>query len=299
MVGLWVLVAVALWLWTPDLSRATLEARYLESPADLIDMSGVRLHVRDRGPKDAPPILLLHGLGGSLQTWDAWSGPLSAKHRVIALDLPGAGLSPPDPTGDYRDERSLQLILALLDRLGIQRVSIVGHSVGGRIAWTLAAHHADRVDRLVLVAPDGFASPGFEYGRRPEVPALMGLMVHVLPKPLLRMNLAPAYADPAALTDALTTRYHDLLLAPGAREAMLARMQQTVLQDPVPQLRRIRAPTLLLWGDQDAMIPVANADDYLRAMPDARLVALPGVGHVPQEEAPVRSLEPVLSFLRS
>lgn len=127
---------------------------------------------------------------------------------------------------------------------------------------------------------------------------MLDLMVYALPRPLLRMNLAPAYADPATLSDAMTTRYHDLMLAPGARGAMLARMRQTVLEDPVPLLGRIQAPTLLVWGEQDAMIPLANAADYIRAMPWASLSSLPGVGHLPHEEAPDRSLEPVLAFLR-
>ena len=81
------------------------------------------------------------------------------------------------------------------------------------------------------------------------------------------------------------------------RAALLDRMAQTVLQDPVPFLRRIGAPVLLLWGERDAMIPVANAQDYLRALPDARLVVLPGVGHIPQEEAPEASLRALTAFL--
>lgn len=92
-------------------------------------------------------------------------------------------------------------------------------------------------------------------------------------------------------------RYHALLLAPGNRQALLQRMRQTVLTDPVPFLRGIEVPVLLVWGELDAMIPVANAQDYLAALPDAKLVVLPGVGHVPQEEAPAESLVPVVDFL--
>ena len=217
---------------------------------------------------------------------------------MIRFDLPGSGLSPPDPVGDYSDARSLGLLVELMDRLDLPRASIVGHSIGGRIAWTFAARHPERVSKLVLVAPDGFASPGFEYGKPPAVPAVLTLMRHVLPRPVLRMNLLPAYADPNALTDTLTTRYHDLMLAPGARDAMLARMRQTVLVDPLPRLRSIRAPTLLLWGERDAMIPFANSADYLAAIPDVRLVSIPAVGHLPQEEAAAASLAPVMAFLR-
>jgi pimeloyl-ACP methyl ester carboxylesterase len=293
-----VLALVAYWLWTPDKDRASLEARYLAAPGDMIDVAPWRLHVRDTGPKSAPALILLHGFGASLHTWEPWAQALAADHRVIRFDLPGNGLSEPDLAGDYTDVRSQQLLLALMDRLGVERASLVGHSIGGRIAWGFAARCPQRVDKLVLVAPDGFASPGFEYGKPPEVPAAMALMRYVLPKPLLRMNLVPAYADAGALTDELTTRYHDLMLGPGARAAMLARMRQTVLVDPVPLLRTIRAPTLLVWGERDAMIPFANSADYLKAIPNASLAAMAGVGHLPHEEAPERALVPVRAFLK-
>ena len=292
------LTLLSLWLWTPDVPRATLEARYLDSPADLRSVGPWQLHVRQSGPPDAPAVVLLHGFGSSLQTWDVWAKGLATTHRVVRIDLPGSGLSPPDPAHDYRDERSLDMLMALMDSLGLQRTSLVGHSMGGRIAWTFAAKFPERVDKLVLVAPDGFASFGFEYGKPMEVPATLGLMRHVLPKPLLRMNLKSAYARPEALSDAVTTRYHDLILAPGARQAMLDRLRQTVLQEPLPLLRQIKAPTLLVWGEADAMIPVSNAQDYLQALQSSRLVSWPQVGHLPQEEAAELSLQAVTEFLR-
>lgn len=306
MLALTFLTWLSLWLWTPDLPRATLEARYLAAPSDLRRVGPWQLHVRDSGQPTAvhdgapaqPAVVLLHGFGSSLQTWDAWAQGLAATHRVVRIDLPGSGLSPPDPAHDYRDERSLQMLIALLDDLGLPRASLVGHSMGGRIAWTFAAKFPERTDKLVLVAPDGFASFGFEYGKPMAVPATLGLMRHVLPKPLLRMNLQAAYAQPDSLSDAVTTRYHDLILAPGARQAMLDRLAQTVLQEPGPLLRQIRAPTLLVWGEADAMIPVSNASDYLQAITGSRWVSWPNVGHLPQEEAVQLSLKAVGAFLR-
>ena len=291
-------VLLAFLLWTPDRDRASLEALYLHAPADKVQVAGQWLHVRDTGPKDAPAILMVHGFGASLHTWETWAQALSRTHRVVRFDLPGSGLSEPDPQGDYRDARTMALMQALLDQRGIARAHLVGHSIGGRMAWTFAAQHPQRVGRLVLLAPDGFAGPGSAYGQTPDVPAVMGLMRYVLPRPVLRMNLAPAYGDPAVLTDAMTAQYHDLMRAPGSRQALLSRLQQTVLVDPVPLLRSIQAPTLLLWGDKDAFIPVANAADYLRALPNATLVTLPGVGHVPQEEAAQEGLAAVQHFLQ-
>lgn len=292
-----VIALIGLLLWTPDLDRAALEARYLASPSDLIDVAGVRLHVRDSGPRDAPAMVLLHGFGSSLQTWDAWEPRLASQYRVVRLDLPGGGLSGPDPTGDYTDERSMAVLVGLLDRLGVGRAIVVGNSMGGRIAWAFAAAHPERVSGLVLISPDGFASPGFAYGKTPDVGVAIQAMRFVLPRQLVRMSLAPAYADSRALTDERLDRYYDLLRAPGARPAMIARMKQSIRFDPMGRLASIRAPTLVLWGEDDRLIPFSNAADYLRAIPAATLEALAGVGHLPQEEAPERSLDALLRFV--
>lgn len=296
-VVLLVVLGTGFWLWTPDKYRTELEAKYLQSPADYLDVAGLRLHVRDSGPKDADALILLHGLGSSLHTWEPWAQELSATYRVIRYDLPGSGLTGADPTGDYSQARGVRVLSALMDKLAIQRASLIGNSMGGRLAWNFAAQCPGRVDKLVLISPDGFESPGYEYGKRPDVSGFVKLMRYVLPKSLLRTNLAPAYADPAHLTEATLTRYYDLMLAPGVRDAMITRMQQTVLEPPEPILRRIAAPTLLLWGVKDAIIPIANAADYTKALPNSALVALPDLGHVPQEEKPKDSLAPVVAFL--
>ena len=286
-----------LWLWTPDEDRATLEARYAQAPSTFIEVEGVRVHLRDTGPRDAPVVILLHGFGSSLHTWEAWSQVLEARHRVIRYDQSGAGLTGVDPTGDYSDARGMRVLLALMDRLGVERADLVGHSMGGRVAWRFAALHPERVRKLVLVSPDGFASHGIEYNKAPAVPMLFRLVKYVMPRPLFRPNVAAAYGDPSLLTDAVVQRYYDLMRAPGVRAALVARGEQLVLPEPLPILRTIRAPTLLLWGEKDAMIPIDNAADYLAALPDARLKPLPGIGHVPQEEVPVASVQLVAEFL--
>lgn len=292
------LLVLAAWLlWTPDIDRATLERRYLADPADMMMVQGINLHVRDTGPRNAPAVLMVHGMGGSLHSWEAWAQAMAPDLRVIRLDLPGSGLSGLDPTGDYSDQRSIDVILALMDHLKLDKASVVGHSIGGRMAWRLAATHPERVNKLVLVAPDGFSSPGFEYDKPVDVPSVMQLMRYTLPKWLLRMNLKPAYASDSAMTDERITRYYELMLSPGAREALIKRMQQTMLSDPLPLLKRITAPTLLVWGKQDAMIPFSNSADYTSAIAGSKLVAFDGVGHLPQEEAPEASLPAVKAFL--
>jgi pimeloyl-ACP methyl ester carboxylesterase len=263
----------------------------------MLPIAGMQLHVRDSGREDAATLILLHGFGSNLHTWEQWARALSSDYRVICFDMPGAGLSGTDPNSDYSDMRSMQVLTALMDHFGIAKASLIGNSMGGKIAWKFAAAFPARVEKLVLISPDGFASPGEEYGKRQAVPSMVRLMRYALPKPLLKMNLDPAYGDPAKLTDEIVTRYHDLLLGPGNRDAMIARMEQTELVKPEPLLRSIKAPTLLLWGQKDAMIPLTNANDYVNTLPKSTLVVLPGLGHLPQEEAPETSLAPVKEFL--
>jgi pimeloyl-ACP methyl ester carboxylesterase len=260
-------------------------------------VAGLRMHVRDTGPTAAPAVILLHGLGSSLHTWEPWAKVLSADYRVIRFDLPGFGLTGPDPTGDYSDERGIAVLAALMDALSVRRAALVGNSMGGKLAWQFAAAHPERVTKLVLISPDGFASPGFEYGKKAKVPVVARLLPYTLPTWMLRANLAPAYSDKSRLTDDTVTRYRDLMLAPGVRRALLDRTAQVLLEPPEPSLRRIQAPTLLVWGEKDALIPFSNAQDYLRSVPNARLVSFTDLGHVPQEEDPVKSLIPVEAFL--
>ena len=292
-----VLIGAGLWLYAPDKPRAALEAEHAPPPSAFLEVEGVRLHLRDTGPRNAPAVLLLHGFGSSLHTWEDWARLLESDHRVVRLDLPGFGLTGPDPTGDYTDARSVRVLAALLDALGVRRASVVGSSMGGRIAWFFAATEPERVDKLVLMAPDGFAGPNREYGKAPKVPTILRLLPYVLPPRLLRASLAPAYGDPSVLTEEVFARYRDMLLAPGVRGAIVARTGQNALVDPEPLLRRIRAPTLLVWGEKDAMVPFRNAADYVAALPESAVVSFPELGHVPHEEAPARSLEPVRAFL--
>jgi pimeloyl-ACP methyl ester carboxylesterase len=292
------ILLAALYLWTPDKSKAELEKIYGSPKNAYVSALGVNLHYQDTGPsKNAIPIVFLHGFGASLQTWETWAQALSEDYRVISVDLPGFGLTGEDPSGIYTDQRSVEVLEAFLKELKITKVVLVGNSMGGKFAWQFAARYPNQVAKLVLISPDGYASPGIEYGKKPDVPAIADLYRYFFSKTFLAMNLEPAYANPKTLSDALVNRYYDLMLAPGVRGAILARMQQTVLQDPVPSLASIQVPTLLIWGEKDAFIPISNSNDYLKVMPNAKRVSLPNIGHLPQEEQPFIGLAALKEFL--
>lgn len=291
------IIAAGIWAWTPDRPRDLLERKYWDSATRYMEIGGTSLRVRITGPQHAPAVLLLHGFGSSLETWESWAQTLSDAYQVVRFDLPGCGMSEADRTGSYGDARSLELVKGLMDRLRIEKAALVGNSMGGRIAWRFAAAFPERTRKLVLISPDGFASPGFQYGKAPQIPAILNVMKYFLPRALLRTNLAAAYGDPSRLSDAVVDRYYELLLAPGNREAMIKRMQQSVLEDPIPKLRQITAPTLLLWGKKDQLIPFSNAADYLGALGNSRLISFADLGHVPHEESPAESLAAVAQFL--
>ena len=292
------IVALALYgLWTPDLERAELEKRYVASKPQIIEVDGLQVHYKATGPEGAPALLLLHGFGSSLQAWDDWSVKLEQKYQVIRLDLPGFGLTGASPTNDYSEEKDLATLTHFADKLGLEKFSVMGHSMGGKMAWSLAASQPERVQALVLMAPDGFPETK-DIGTKPyEVPAVMGLIKYVFPKYLVRKSIEPAFSDADALNDALVNRYFDMLRAPGVRGAILNRSNQTIYTDPVPRLKAIKAPTLLIWGEQDQMIPSSNAQSYANVLSNSTTVIVPKLGHLLQEEQPEKGLTAVMQFL--
>ena len=293
------LVSVSLWLaWTPDLARERLLQSYARAGTAQLMVGAQPYFIQDTGPREAPTLVLLHGFGASLQTWDAWSQALETQWRVVRIDLPAFGLTGPAVNNDYSDEADVARLLALLDHLGLQRVAVGGHSMGGRIAWNFAAAHPERVSHLVLVAPDGFPDPRSTTEFTYQVSPWLGLMKLSLPAWALKLGVAPAYGDEKLLTADTMRRYQDMMRAPGVRAALIDRMRQTRNSDPVPRLQSLKMPVLLVWGDKDAFIPISNAQDYLKAIPHATLATIPQAGHVVHEEAPLPSVEAVKAFLQ-
>ena len=286
-------------LWAPDIDLSELKLRYGSASQHVVEVDGLNIHYKDTGPKDAPVLLLLHGFGSSLQTWDAWTTQLEKNYRVISLDLPGFGLTGPSPANNYSEQNDVSTLTHFADKLGLSSFSLIGHSMGGKMAWGLAASQPERVKALVLMAPDGFPATK-DIGTKPyAMPGIMGLIKFSLPKFLVRKSIEPAFFNPSALDDSLVDRYYDMLRAPGVRAAILERANQTIYTDPVPRLKKITAPTLLIWGEEDQMIPSRNAKSYSNVLLQSQTVFLPKLGHLIQEEQPERALKNVTEFLNS
>jgi pimeloyl-ACP methyl ester carboxylesterase len=293
-----VLAGVALWAYSPSLPAEPLIARYTNDHSRFVDVGGVRAHVRDQGNPDGIPMVLIHGSLASLHVWESWARELAETARVISVDLPGHGLTGPWPRDEYTIEAYTDFVEVLIDNLQLDRVVLVGHSMGGAVAWSFAATRPDRVLELVLVDAAG-------YPRQGEAPlptrlartSLLGdFGIFFKPEIAVRRSLREAYADPAMVTPERVKQYAELQRFPGNREATLLRARTQEPLDPTP-LKRIDAPTLILWGAKDKWVPAADAFRFQSDIKGARLEIFESLGHNPMEEDPRATAAAVLAFI--
>jgi pimeloyl-ACP methyl ester carboxylesterase len=289
----------------PDRPVETLVARWAPAPSTFVDVKGQLVHVRDEGLSGDPlPIVLIHGTSASLHTWEGWVRALKTQRRVITFDLPGFGLTGPfsgsyDPS-NYHGDAYARFVLDLLDTLKIERAVLGGNSLGGEVAWRTAAMAPQRVASLVLVDAVGPAfTPdsvplGFVLARLPIINQVMDV---ALPRALVAQSVASVYADPSRITPDLIDRYFELTLRSGNRRALVQRINAMVAGEHLERLAQLQQPTLLLWGEQDRLVPPSVGAEFKRLMPNSQLVLLPGLGHVPQEEDAAASVVPVKAFL--
>jgi pimeloyl-ACP methyl ester carboxylesterase len=293
--------------WAPDIPVEDLKMRWAAPPSRFIEVNGQQVHLRDEGPSNDPvPIILVHGTSASLHTWQGWAEGLRDQRRVIRFDLPGFGLTGPNRQNDYSIGRYVLFVRAVADQLGIDRFVIAGNSLGGEIAWMTAAEMPDRVDRLILV--DAAAYPPETIGlkqhvpigfRLARIPILNRLVRSLLPRSVIEGSLRELYGDPSKVTPELVDLYTDMTRRAGNRDALVRRFEEGNAGVDLGLLKRVKAPTLILWGAQDRLLPPALGERLAREIPHARLVVLPGLGHVPQEEDPQRTLQIVRRFLAS
>jgi len=275
--------------WTPDRSVDELKPRWGQPPSQFIELDGMQVHLRDEGPTDDPtPIVLIHGTGSSLHTWDGWAERLRGEHRVVRFDRPGFGLTGPNPTGEYSMGYYTGFVARLLDRLGIRRVILVGLSSGGCVAWHVALASPDRVDRLVLIAASGYPREApLSFGFRLAQSRIFGpLLSQILPRSLVESSVKNVYGDPGKVTPEIVDRNYEITLRAGNRAALGATLRQAQEGVDAPAIRRITVSTLILWGDRDTVVPPAHAGRFHGDIPGSEVVMFPGLGHLPNEEDP-------------
>ena len=308
--GIVILLLIALAsAYRSDLSAEAVNKKYLTPESQFIAVDGMQVHVRILG--EGEPVFLLHGSFASLHTWDAWQQAMSPYYQTIALDFPGHGLTGPDSLKRYGTKDYSELVRAIAQKLNLSQYHVAGNSMGGGVALQHASDYPGNVLSLNLIDSGGAPSADrrntdstsqkktnaggawiFQVARHP---VFSKLLLSCTPKFLFALNMEQVYGNDAKVTDEVTTRYYELMLREGNRQATLDRLSQP--RNSNIQFERLSMPTLILWGAEDTWIPVAQGKRLQQALPGSNLVILDGVGHVPMEESPTETVAEYLSFL--
>lgn len=291
---------------TPELPRETLVAKYGTPPSRFLKLpSGARMHYRDQGNARGPVLVLLHGSTSSLHTWEPWVAHLGDAFRIVRFDLPGHGLTGPVQSEDYSPDGMVKFVEQARRALGLARFHLAGSSMGGHVAWRYALAHPDAVERLVLVAASGLnhllpedQQPNVPLGMRIlRTPFLNRIAEWTTPRRAVEQTTRAVFADPRLVTDAMVDRYRELLLYPGNRRATRLRAAAKVDLRAAERLNEIHAPTLVLNGAADVLVPAATGRIFQQRIAGAERIEYPNVGHLPMEEVADQSAADVRAFL--
>lgn len=264
------------------------------SELKFLDLHGDRIAYQDVG-SGPETLLLLHGMAGSSQTWRAVLPQLSKRYRVIAPDLLGHGESA-KPRSDYSLGAFAVSLRDLLDELGISRVTVVGQSLGGGVAMQFVYQHPDYCERLVLISSGGLGQDVGWTLRLLSAPGAELLMPVIAPPPVVKVgNKLRSWLSAASIQSprgAEMWSAYSSLSDPQTRQAFLRTLRSVVdyRGQAVSALNRMHLtselPLMIIWGDQDHIIPVEHGHALDELRPGCRLEILPGVGHFPHVERP-------------
>ena len=284
-----------------DLPLETLKETYANTESQFMALEGMEVHYRDEGPKtDSIPIVLIHGTGASLHTFDDWTYSLSKYRRVLRMDLPAYGLTGPFMDRNYSTQHYVAFISAFLQKLGVKHCVLAGNSLGGKIAWNFTSDYPDRVDRLVLIDASGYPTGSSSVPiafQLAQLPVVKQLFTFITPRFVAASSVKNVYADPQKVALEVIDRYFELTLRSGNRQAFVDKLNTPASPFSRKKVMEIQQPTLILWGAEDRLIPLEVAQQFHKDLPNSTLVVLDDLGHVPMEEDPERSIEPVLQFL--
>lgn len=288
--------------WAPDQPVSVLQTRWAPPPSAFLDVAGMKVHIRDEGPKDDPtPLIMIHGTSSSLHTWEGWTQELKKQKRVISFDLPGFGLTGPSPDNDYTIKNYVRFVKSILDKLNVQHCTLVGNSFGGLISCATALAMPERIQKLILV--DSAGCPDNESSSVPiafwvaGTPLVNQLAEITLPRSFIESSVKDVYGNPDKVTPEIVDRYFDLALREGNRHALVQMIEQSISDVLIDQMHKLKQPTLILWGGKDSLIPPDQAEQFHHEIAGSQVVMFEDLGHVPQEEDPIRTVISVKRFL--
>ena len=284
-----------------DVPVEELKLKYAPAPSRFIQIQNMIVHYRIEGlDNDSLPIILLHGTGASLHTFDAWTKELKINKKVIRLDLPGFGLTGPFSNREYRMSAYIAFLDEFVNKLGVSKCILAGNSLGGNIAWHYVLAHPEKVQKLILIDAAGLqykeTKPPIAF-KLARIPVLNKLLTIVTPRSIVQKSLEDVYANKSLVTDELVDRYLNLSIRAGNRQAMVDRLSTPLDYTTIPQLKELKTATLILWGENDMLIPVSTAHDFSKLLANDTIVIIKNCGHVPMEECPSESLKAVINFI--
>ncbi|MBV9353898.1 MAG: alpha/beta fold hydrolase [Chloroflexi bacterium] len=288
-------VLVAAWSRVAEVLLARPLAPPAGDPGCFASVDGVRTYYRVQG--QGSPLVLVHGLGSSHLTWAAITDALAEHFTVYVLDLPGFGYSD-KPPGYASARQEAAFVDCFLATLGIERATVIGHSMGGAVALWLAAEHPARIERVVLVNAIEIGDAAAIF-RLIAQPILGELLLKTTTPATMRLLLADPYVHKEVVTPELARQYARFAWTPGARQALIehARSYNADRAALRPRLAQVTVRALIIWTDHDPYFPVSVAHDLLDALPSAHLEVIRDTGHLPQEEQPTRFSQIVLDWL--
>jgi pimeloyl-ACP methyl ester carboxylesterase len=280
------IVAIFAFGFRTDLSLEALKPRYTSAQSRFVEINGLNVHYREQGPAGAPVLVLLHGSGASLHTWEGWEARLKNDLRLISIDLPAHGLTGPWPKdGDYTMDGFARFLESFAQKLALQRFSIAGNSMGGAIGWTYTSRYPQRVDKLILIDSAGYPrSESQRFFGFAGFPLADVMLRWVTPYDVVERTVRGLYGDPAKVDGALVERYRDLVRREGNRGVIGTRMRQF---NPDPALlKSVQAPVLIMWGGKDRLLLPADAFRFQNDIANTTLKLYSELGHMPMEENP-------------
>ena len=298
--GLAVVAVLLAFLWATRWSKISREAlieQYRLEDSRFIEVDGVELHVRDIG--SGPVVLLLHGHAGNLRMWSAWTDALSDAYRVISFDIPGYGLTSPDPSSDYSVDRTAQLAMGLMDEMGIGQFYAGGTSIGSIAAFRMTSRHAERIPALILANAAGLPrEPGKGPNQPDPNPFRRLLYKYHFPYGYFENFYQRTWHDPSKAPDELVRQYYDMARRVGAQEEGTLSLQQYRTGDPETVLAGITQPVLLLWS-QSQILPSDESQRFMNFLKNAEVEyhGYEKAGHILPIEAGAASAPDVRAFL--
>jgi pimeloyl-ACP methyl ester carboxylesterase len=284
------------------------EEDFADRDSRFLDVDGLQIHYKHAGQGE-PVLVLIHGSFLSLYSWRNVLQPLAQHSQVIAFDRPAFGLTsrplprPQDQNNPYSPEAQADVIIAMLDSLGIQQAVLVGSSAGGTTAMLAALRHPQRVQALVLV--DAMVYSGYAVSEFPRwLRALLwalgppGALPVRLLIPLLHDKVVRSFwHDPSRLPPEVLARYRSGLHLRHWDQAWWRLVLSSHALDLEAQLDRLRMPVLVISGEHDRAVPLEQSQRLAAALPAAEIVTIPECGHLPHEECPEAFLRAVHDFL--